>query len=88
MSVRFTLILTASYHRSLTGFFYLIRNVHGFDVHDSEMDTVLKKNLWKKNQTAPNSKIFYIYDLYILVILLLDLLRERSQNTHAIFQDF
>ncbi len=42
------------------------RNVHGFDVHDSEMDTVLKKILWKKNLTAPNPKIFYIYGGMIL----------------------
>jgi hypothetical protein len=43
-------------------------NVHGFDVHDSEMDTVLKKFLWKKNLTVPNPKIFYIYGGVILAI--------------------
>ncbi len=31
------------------------------------MDTVLKNFLWKKNLTAPNSKIFYIYGGAILV---------------------
>jgi hypothetical protein len=31
------------------------------------MDIVLKKNLWKKNLTAPNPKIFYIYGGAILV---------------------
>jgi hypothetical protein len=31
------------------------------------MDTVLKKFLWKKNLTAPNPKIFYIYGGAILV---------------------
>jgi hypothetical protein len=35
-----------------------------FDVHDSEMDTVLKNFLWKKE---PNPKIFYIYGGAILV---------------------
>ncbi len=43
------------------------RNVHEFDVHDSEMDTVLKIFLWKKNLTAPNPKIFYAYGGPILV---------------------
>ncbi len=43
------------------------RNVHEFDVHDSEMDTVLKIFLWKKNLTAPNPKIFYVYGGEILV---------------------
>jgi hypothetical protein len=38
-----------------------------FDVHDSEMDTLLKSFLWKKNLTAPNHKIFYIYGGAILV---------------------
>ncbi len=38
-----------------------------FDVNDSEMDTDLKKFLWKKNLTAPNPKIFYIYGGTILV---------------------
>jgi hypothetical protein len=31
------------------------------------MDTVLKKILWKKNLTAPNPKILYIYGGVILV---------------------
>jgi hypothetical protein len=43
------------------------RNVHEFDVHDSEMDTILKIFLWKKNLTAPNPKIFYVYGGAILV---------------------
>jgi hypothetical protein len=40
---------------------------NGFDVHDSEMDTVLKFFLWKKNLTARNHKFFYIYGGAILV---------------------